>query len=347
MGINYTSDPANFLDPTIAGFVAPIVNGVADIAPTAVNVTATVKADTNTLIATNATDPDPTDQGYVTVAAFTDPVVDGTTIAANTAQADGSPLLVAVNGSFYLNTNNSLFESGTHTVSFTYRAVDTVHVESSNWATVTITVQGLPTSGGSTGGSTGGGSGSGGGATGGAYDYHIKLFAPNNVTGDPGGPRNDSICGGLCNDTLSGGVGADTLKGDTGNDSLSGGAGSDLLIGGLGCDTLDGGSGNDTLTGHSGTGIIGGLLSIVNLDGDDTFVVGSSAGNVVITDFDPRGDVVRVSGLLWGGYNDLMRHAVDDGHNNVVITTDDHLHSITLDHLRKAQLSANDFIFTA
>ena len=326
---NYTADPTTFLDPNAPTYVAPVVNGVADSAPVAVDATATVQSGSTAVVATHATDVDPTDQGYISISEYTDPLIDGTTtIAASTATSNGNPFLLAVNGTFILNADSTLypaFDTGTHTVTFSYRAVDTVHVESANWATVTITVNGLPT-----GGGTGGGTGGTGGGTGGTGSG-VGLNPPNYLVGDANGPANDSIAGGNQNDTIEGRVGNDTLLGQNGEDSLLGGAGADRLLGGNGKDTLDGGSGDDILTGGNGK---------------DVFVIGSTAGHVHITDFDPKGETIKVSGFLWGGYNDLMNHAVNDGHGNVVITTDDHLHSLTLEGLKASQLSAGDFIFT-
>jgi Ca2+-binding RTX toxin-like protein len=61
-----------------------------------------------------------------------------------------------------------------------------------------------------------------------------------------GGNGNDAITGGAGIDQLIGGAGSDTLAGGAGIDSLSGGAGNDTLDGGTGADALTGGTGNDT-----------------------------------------------------------------------------------------------------
>jgi len=276
-------------------------------APTATNDAASVATQQQVIVDAVANDVD-LDSDPISVSRYSAPTVNG--VAMGT--------LNYIAGKFYFTADDPAFDSGTHTVTFQYYAVDQWGAESVQPATVSITVNGLPTGGGD-------GSGSGTG-TGGTYD----LNKPNLIAGD--NLHNDFLRGGNQNDTLLGYAGADTLDGGNGQDSLVGGSGSDLLLGGNGKDTLDGGSGDDTLTGGNSP---------------DVFIVGATAGHVTITDFSTKNEVVQVSAFLFGGYNDLMAHAVDDGHGNVVITTDDHLHAITLDGLKKAQLSAGDFIFTA
>lgn len=156
----------------------------------------------------------------------------------------------------------------------------------------------------------------------------VGLNHPNALTGHDG---NDSIRGGNQDDTLTGAGGADTLNGQNGADLLLGGGGSDVLIGGNGKDTLDGGGGDDTLTGGNSP---------------DVFVFRAATGHAVVTDFDNHTDSFRISGALFGGYADLISHAQAVG-ADVVIATDDGLHSITLRNTRLSELDRGDFIFTA
>ena len=269
-----------------------------DNPPTAVDDTATVAAQQSVVIdaAANDTDPDPADQGFLAIAQYTDPMVDG--------QVAGHLQVIA--GKFYYTADDPLFDSGVHTVTFDYAVVDQWGAESSNSATVTITVTGNATPG----------------------ETLTGLNPPNFLAGHDG---NDFILGGNQNDTLVGAGGADTLNGQNGADSLVGGPGSDLLIGGNGKDTLDGGSGDDTLTGGNGP---------------DVFVFGSSIGHDLVTDFDVHNDRLYVSGFLFGGYADLLAHAKNDGHGDVIIATDDGQHSIVLLGVVKAALNSGEFVFT-
>ena len=286
-----------------------------DNPPTAVNDSASVAAQQTVVVdaTANDTDPDPADQGYLSIAQYTDPMANG--------QVAGH--LQVIGGKFYYTADDPSFDSGPHTVTFSYTDVDQWGAESPNWATVTITVTGNATPG----------------------ETLVGTNHPDLLSGRDG---NDSLVGGNQDDTLIGNGGADTLDGGNGADSLSGGAGSDLLIGGNGRDTLDGGSGDDTL---------------VAGNGPDVLVFGANIGHDLVTDFDPHTDTLRISGFLFGGYSDLMAHArqvvtyttetEDHGrhtelqaHLDVVITTSDGLHSITLQDTSLSELKPGEFIFT-
>lgn len=289
-----------------------------DTAPTAVNDTASVAAQQTVVIdaAANDTDPDPADQGFLSIAQYTDPMVNG--------QVAGH--LQVIGGQFYYTADDPSFDTGVHTVTFTYAVVDQWGAES-NWATATITVTGNAVAG----------------------ETLTGTNHPNVLSGHDG---NDSITGGNQNDTLSGNGGADTIDGGNGADSLNGGSGSDLLIAGNGKDTLDGGSGDDTLVGGHG---------------HDTYMFSPDIGHDVVIGFDPETDKLKVSGFLFGGYSDLMGHAhavktalpgggwsdhgEHDDHDggafrwDVVITTTDGLHSITLQDTRLSDLKPGEFVF--
>jgi Ca2+-binding RTX toxin-like protein len=268
-------------------------------APVANNDSATIAAGQTAVLDVLRNDSDANvelgDDTSMMVSEYTDPLVNGQVMGA----------LTYAGGKFSYTADDPAFDSGAHTVTFQYRAVDQWGRESDSWATVTVNVTGNATPG----------------------ETLSGLNHPNSLSGKGG---NDSILGGNQDDTLSGAGGADTLDGGNGQDSLLGGAGSDLLRGGNGKDTLDGGSGNDTLTGGNSP---------------DVFVVGADAGHVTITDFDIHNETIRVSGFLFGGYNDLLAHAANDGHGNVVIATDDGLHAITLLGVGKSQLGAGEFVF--
>lgn len=148
---------------------------------------------------------------------------------------------------------------------------------------------------------------------------------PDTITGAGG---NDKLCGGNQDDTINGAGGADTICGDNGKDSLNGGAGEDVLSGGNGEDTLNGGPGDDTLSGGNG---------------HDHFLFDFHFGHDLVTDFDK--DTIQVSVADWTGYDDLMAHAVQSGHD-VIITSDDGQDTLTLLDVSKCSLHSNEFLFT-
>jgi hypothetical protein len=86
-----------------------------------------------------------------------------------------------------------------------------------------------------------------------------------------GRAQGDTLIGGAGDDFIRARGGNDTVAGGDGNDLIEGNEGNDLLSGGAGNDLLDGGSGNDSLTGGAGV---------------DTFVLHTSGGADLVTDFD-------------------------------------------------------------
>ncbi len=122
--------------------------------------------------------------------------------------------------------------------------------------------------------------------------------------GDAG---NDYLSGGSALDQLHGGDGNDTLYGNFGEDQLWGDAGNDELYGGSGYDTLRGGDGNDTLLGMEGKDwLFGGAGNDLLRGGTnyDSFVFDVGHDNDEISDFDERGDALRLSTALTGGLTD-------------------------------------------
>lgn len=97
------------------------------------------------------------------------------------------------------------------------------------------------------------------------------------------GNGSDRILGLAGDDRLFGNNGNDILTGGDGNDSLFGGNGSDTLLGGNGNDLLDGGNGPDVVTGGAGS---------------DRFVLTSTAGGDIFTDFSDTVDQIALSGGL-------------------------------------------------
>ena len=112
-----------------------------------------------------------------------------------------------------------------------------------------------------------------------------------------GGAGKDDLLGDSGNDRLSGEDDEDTLRGGDGNDWLSGGSGDDLLIGNDGNDTLNGNEGADSLNGGMGddTLIAGqGDKFLIGGSGADLFIIDSSEGRNLISDFEPGVDTLGI-----------------------------------------------------
>lgn len=152
-----------------------------------------------------------------------------------------------------------------------------------------------------------------------------------------GGNSSDTLCGLGGPDTLDGGNGSDSLCGGDGKDKLVGGNGSDWLDGGSGDDRLDGGNSPDTLAGGAGSDTITGGSS------PDRFIFGTNFGRDVITDFDPKNEVIQMAPSMFGNFNDLMAHAQQVG-KDVVITYDAD-NSLTLQNVKLSSLGIDDFLF--
>jgi len=123
----------------------------------------------------------------------------------------------------------------------------------------------------------------------------------------------DVIIGAPCDDFIQGLDGDDVLLGRNGDDMLVGGNGNDTLIGGNGDDVLVAGYGDDVLMGGPGKDMFvinGSLVSYIFPD------------TTTIADFNPKDDTIAFgSDFGLKGYDDVMRHARQEG-NDVVITND-------------------------
>jgi Ca2+-binding RTX toxin-like protein len=105
-------------------------------------------------------------------------------------------------------------------------------------------------------------------------------------------------------------------------------------------DTLRGGNGNDALTGNGGNDILTGGKNI------DTFIFGTGFGHDRITDFAVNGtmqDLIQFDNAIFADFAAVMANAVQAG-KAVVITVDAN-HSLTLDKVTLASLTAGDFLF--
>ena len=137
-----------------------------------------------------------------------------------------------------------------------------------------------------------------------------------------GSAQSDLLVGKASADLILAGAGNDIVTGGSGDDLLYGHAGADVLRGDAGADTLMGGAGNDRLEGGAGDDVLRGG------DGADTFVF--SAGQDIITDFDPAVDRIVLDARLWTGLTtpaDLLMLYGQVGDDDFVITfnSDDRL----------------------
>jgi Ca2+-binding RTX toxin-like protein len=193
-----------------------------------------------------------------------------------------------------------------------------------------------------------------------------------------GGAGNDTIQGADGNDTILGGAGADTLDGGDGSDTLSyagskiavsvnltdqtvaGGdaagdtianfenaVGSDLddfilgndqnnrLSGGGGLDFISGARGNDVLIGGAGA---------------DNFAFDTGDGHDTITDFtagvDSSETITFLLGAAFNTFSEIMAvaHPTGASQQNTVFQFDSQT-SLTLQNVKPAQLTANNFEF--
>ncbi|PRY26619.1 putative surface protein with fasciclin (FAS1) repeats [Aliiruegeria haliotis] len=138
----------------------------------------------------------------------------------------------------------------------------------------------------------------------------------------------DKLFGGKGNDTIAGGRQADVLRGNNGNDTLLGQVGFDTIFGGRGDDVIEGGRGIDTLTGGRGK---------------DTFVFSENSARDVITDFQDGMDMIDLSALGLGGFDDLT---IRENDNGVLIRTGGQ-GNLLLEGAdgSNVTLSADDFMF--
>ncbi len=145
-----------------------------------------------------------------------------------------------------------------------------------------------------------------------------------------GGEGDDMLAGGFGNDTLAGGEGDDALDGGFGRDLLEGGAGNDRLDGGWCRDTLDGGEGDDMLTGGRG---------------DDTFVFAENSGADIVTDFDAGSDVIDLSALGFGDFDDVLAALEEIDGGTVLALDGSGDNAVLLQGVAVSDLSADDFRF--
>ena len=148
------------------------------------------------------------------------------------------------------------------------------------------------------------------------------------------GGGDDIVFAGAGNDSVNGEAGNDTLNGMDGNDALDGGENNDRLDGGAGDDALHGGLGNDWLYGGSG---------------NDTFVYVRGGGADIFTDFTAgAGSVDKIDVTSFANIrtlDDVLARATQSGADAVIDFGNGD--TITLQKVTKANLSADDFIFTS
>jgi len=142
---------------------------------------------------------------------------------------------------------------------------------------------------------------------------------------------NDFIHGFIdTSDTISGKDGNDEIYGYSGNDTLNGNDGNDVLWGQEGDDTLTGGAGDDFLVGGTGSDIYVFASTVEGADWIDDFAAGQDRVDLsAISTMEDFSDVLAIA-QEWGGTTWLNFNQS---------------HSIRLQGVALASLSANDFIF--
>ncbi len=173
---------------------------------------------------------------------------------------------------------------------------------------------------------------------------HQQVFKPNTVTflnnlDNSTRGFNDSqdvINGQGGDDHLNGLSGDDLLRGATGNDTLLGGKGSDRLLGGDGDDLLNGGDGNDTLQGEAGqNALVGGNSS-------DLFILNSSQGIDIITDFNRTQDSIGLADNLTFAQLTITQ-GIDSNSNDTLISFLSEVVAI-ISGIQATTLASNNFI---
>ena len=141
------------------------------------------------------------------------------------------------------------------------------------------------------------------------------------------------------NDVIQGGDGNDYMFGRDGADLLIGGEGKDRLLGGKGDDVLLGGAGNDMLVGDKGDDTLSGGF------GSDTFIFRAGFGHDTVTDFNARGeqDVIEIARTEFADFAALAGNLADTALGVTLMLHDGS--TLTLSHVAKANLTANDFHF--
>ncbi|HCL65153.1 MAG TPA: hypothetical protein DIC56_10005 [Rhizobium sp.] len=173
-------------------------------------------------------------------------------------------------------------------------------------------------------------SGSGAASADAAQDQPQTQTGGKDMTVRIGTDSNDVIRGGDGNDYMFGRDGADLLIGGEGKDRLLGGKGDDVLLGGAGNDMLVGDKGDDTLSGGFGS---------------DTFIFRAGFGDDTVTDFNAHGehDIIEIARAEFADFAALAGNLADTA-LGVTLTLHDGS-TLTLSHVAKANLTANDFHF--
>lgn len=171
-----------------------------------------------------------------------------------------------------------------------------------------------------------------GGAGGDAIDFGTTGAATANLaTGIYAIPGGSGTFVGI--EHLLGSSAGDNLAGDAGSNKLDGRAGNDTLSGSLGDDELWGGAGSDRLVADGGSDYVSGNYSMSDGFGDaaaDTFVIGTGATRVTITDFTPGVDKLDVSAFALGTSSFWSGSAVQQGFDTVMTLQGSNSQAVTI-----------------
>lgn len=146
----------------------------------------------------------------------------------------------------------------------------------------------------------------------------------------------DVINGQGGDDQLNGLSGDDLLRGATGNDTLLGGKGSDRLLAGDNDDLLNGGDGNDTLQGDTGQNVL------VGGNGSDLFILNSSQGIDIITDFEMTQDLIGLADNLTFAQLTITQGIDSNGNDTLISFLGEAIAIIS--GIQATTLASNNFI---
>lgn len=164
-----------------------------------------------------------------------------------------------------------------------------------------------------------------------------------------GNGGDDTLAGGRNRDSIMGGEGDDALFGNLGDDFIEGGNGNDSLFGGQDRDFLYGDAGDDWISGDKGSDVISGDLGFDTLtggEGNDVFLLQTTRGLDILTDFQRSSDTIQISGGI--RFSDLTLQSTGmNGKDTLVKVTITGEELALLKNVRSTDLTSADFSETS